>query len=392
MQFIDTTYSIPYLILLLAYFALAVVEQRGRDNPAVLPRVMAACAAVYVLFFGFRGFIGWDWTNYYQWYHDTPGLFKLRPGAFGTEPGFVVLMSAFRQLSLGYHVFVLVNSVVHVWLLSLFLKRYAPEGFHAFGFVVFFAMGGFGLEVDTLRNCMSIMFFLVSIRYVEERRPLPFFLLNLAGCLFHLSSALYLPLYFFLHRAMPRTAAMAIFAVGAAVFFLRIEFLLPVMKFIAGIAGGKLRFMIEVYLDNPVFGNSYGISIGLIERLGSAALLILYYPQLLRAGRRNAIFINLFICYFISFFFFSEFSIISIRVGLLFACAYWILWPSIIAVSELRVNRMVLIAAMMLYFNFKMVGLTKFPLYRYDNVLTGAKSYAERREIFDRYSQRILNR
>ena len=32
-------------------------------------------AALFVLFFGFRGFVGWDWVNYYPAYQEIVPLF-----------------------------------------------------------------------------------------------------------------------------------------------------------------------------------------------------------------------------------------------------------------------------------------------------------------------------
>ena len=55
-------YSTAYILLFFAYAAMAIVY-RYVDEKAKT-RLKIASVALFMLFFGFRGFVGDDWTNY----------------------------------------------------------------------------------------------------------------------------------------------------------------------------------------------------------------------------------------------------------------------------------------------------------------------------------------
>jgi hypothetical protein len=385
-------YSIPYLALLSFYFFLALIEYQERRNPIIRQWAIVICLITFVLFFGLRGFIGWDWTAYYRHYESTPNLFDFVSESKSNrlELGFNIYMSFFKTLFFNYHAFVFVSTILHICLLNVFLKRYLPPGYFIFGFIVFLVMGGFGMEVDTMRNIISILLFLISLKYIEERKIIKFYALNILGILFHLSAIFYLPLYFFLHKKIERWLIFFIFLVGTILFLFQIEYVRSIVLGISKILGGKYQRMTAIYLENSVYGKSYGLSIGSLERLFSAILVFAYYPKLIKASKHNIIFINAFVLYFFIFFYFSEIAIISIRGGMLFVFAYWVLWPSIVNISKIEINRYVFICVMFIYIVFKMVGMTRFQLYQYDNLILGIQTYEERKWVFDRIAQAIL--
>jgi len=385
------SYSIPYLVLLACYLFLAIIGYKVKNNHVLYQRIIFLCSIIYVIFFGLRGFIGWDWTNYYKKYQMASNLFNISFNSSVPEWGFTIYMSLFKTLFLDYYAFVFINVILHIFLLNIFLKRYLPPGYYVFGLIVFLVMGGFGMEVDAMRNIMSILLFLLSIKYIEERKIGKYYILNTVGLLFHISSIFYLPLYFFLHKKMNRKLIVVIFIIGIIIFLLKIEYVKPLVLSISKILGGRIQSITNDYLNSTIYGKSYGLSIGLLERLLSAVLIIMYYPKLINASKHNIIFINAFVYYFFIFFYFSEIAIISIRVGMLFVFSYWILWPSIIYVSKIKINRQFIICVMLLYSFLKMIGLTRFQLYQYDNKIFGIKTYEERKEIFDRIAHNILN-
>jgi hypothetical protein len=251
-------------------------------------------------------------------------------------------------------------------------------------------MGGLAFEVDNMRNFVSILLFLLSLKYIEERKSGKFYVLNVLGILFHTSAIFYFPLYFFLHKPIKREVIAVIFVIGVLLFFFRIEYIRPFVWNIAETFGGRYLNLVNSYLNSPIYGKSYGFSIGLVERIFSAILIILYYTKLIKKSNCNILFINAFVCFFVFYFFFSEIAIIVHRVGGLFIFSYWILWPTIIHISSIQTNRILIICILATYINLKMVGMTKTIMYQYDNVLFGMKSYKERKAVFDAYGEKIL--
>ena len=54
-------YSIPYLLMSFIFLFLSYYEYRQGTNKSV----RLICIVFFVLFYGLRGFVGWDWQGYY---------------------------------------------------------------------------------------------------------------------------------------------------------------------------------------------------------------------------------------------------------------------------------------------------------------------------------------
>jgi len=385
---ISPIYSTLYLLLLFALLALWWVEYKSKSGQNTRKQAVYICAVVYILFFGLRGFVGWDWFNYYPTFQQTPSLFQLDKTSISafSEFGFVIYMSIFKTLSLDYHSFVFFSAVIHVWLLSIFLNRYLPSGFYVFGFIIFLVMNGLVMEIDLKRNYKAILLFLISIKYIEKRKILPYFLLNAIGLMFHVSAIVFFPLYFFLHRPVRKNWMLIIFIIGLIIFFLQISFLKPLGLFVANLLGDRFVHLVYAY----IFDTPYGITIGLLERLGSATLIYLCYDKLLAKSKSNIIFINSFILYFVVFFYFNEAFTISHRMGFLFIFSYWILWPSIIDALMIVKNKIIFIFLFSVYSILKMIGTTNLPVWRYDNILFGIEKYETRASELLRVEQYVV--
>jgi hypothetical protein len=390
------TYSIPYVCLVIYYIMLyffeSYISKQGDNAKINLQLVKLLSVLGILIFFGFRGFISWDWTAYYPAFRDIPQLFSLNAAAFKVtrfEPGFVIYISILKFFCNNYHFFIFISTLIDLLILLLVLKRFNSGNF-SLSFLLFLVFGGFYLETDLLRNAKSIMLFFLSLKYLSERKMLPYMLLNLVGCMFHFSSILFIPLYFFLHKTISKKAVIIIFITGLLLFLLRIEYIIPAVRKIAGLLGENTTQVLNKYIKNNLYSGGYGITIGLMERILTATLIVIFYRKLITKNTWNVIFINSYLIYFIFFFFFAEFRIIPIRVGGLFAFSYWVLYPAIAEVFERKNNRYLFISFIFLYSLVKIAGMTDNILYRYDNVLTGAESYKSRQAVFDKTSSYFL--
>jgi hypothetical protein len=384
-------FSAPYLLFVGLYVALALVERQIAPNSRWQNYIRAGCIALYLLFIGLRGYIGTDWYSYRLIFDRVPTLFSGGWGDFWSanllEPGFVCFVSASKTLWNNYHFFVFLNACADVAILHLFLKRYANGGY-ALGFLVFLVMGGLTLS-DLLRNVRSIGFFLLSLPYLSARRAVPYFGLNGLGMCFHITSILYLPLYWLLHRRWPKWVFIAVFIAGNAIFLLRIEFVRPLIERLAEGLGGRFAHLQAQYLLNELFDERYRLSLGYIERIVTSLLVLGFYGKLLRERATNVLFVNAYVLYFASFFFLSEIREFAARFSLLFIFSYWALVPALYRTMQVRFNRGLFLTAICLYALLKTAGLTGNLLYRYDNLLGGIEPYDRRVEAFERY---YLNR
>ena len=128
---------------------------------------------------------------------------------------------------------------------------------------------------------------------------------------------------------------------------------------------------------------SFAISIGYLERLFTGLLVFCYMNKLREIRKDNDLFINTILLYFMVFFFFSEFKVVSLRFSYLFCFGYWTLWGDLIKCFSISNNKKLYICFLVIYCVFKIYGLTDNIVFRYDNVLFGAQTYNVREFIFN---------
>jgi hypothetical protein len=338
----------------------------------------------FLLFFGFRGFIGWDWTSYYVFYKRLPSLCQLSFSNQVFDVGFVICTSLLKSITSNFHVFVFINVLIDVILLHLFFKRYLPEKFYALGFALFLVFFGFVLETDLMRNIKSLLLFLLSLKYIENRKFLLFLLFNLIGLCFHWSAIIFFPLYFFLHKPIPIRAIIIVMIIGVFVYIFQLEYVKSILIFAGSFLGENAANKINLYIYSPSFSTNYAFSIGFFERIFTAILILLFYNQIITKNKSNILFINSFFLFLIIYFFFSEISIAPLRVGNLFVFTYWVLWPILIDCFKNNIVRWGFVGVISCIILLKMHIISGNILYQYDNVLTGKiKTYETRRAIFD---------
>ncbi|MBR1688761.1 MAG: EpsG family protein [Prevotella sp.] len=371
-------YAIPY-VLLVCFFGIAAWRFHYADDSDIRNRITLLCIFVFVFFFGFRGFCFYDWYAYYPIFLqiDLHTLDVSMP----YEPGFSLLMAICKSLFNNYHFFILVCCLINTVLLLRFFQQRINN--IPLGLMIYICMGGLGLSTDLIRNSISILLFINSLQYIEERKPIPFFLINAVGMTFHLSAFFYFPLYFFLHRRYSKWIYLAIFAIGNLIYIFHIPVFLTLVSFIAGIISPQLNYKIMAYTE-LMPSDGFRLSIGYLERLLTGILIFLYIGKLRDIRKDNDIFINSILLYFAMFFFFSEFKTVGLRFSNLFCYAYWILWIDLIKCFAIENNRKLFIFFLSIYCVLKIYGSTNNIIARYDNVLINAQPFHIREQIFNK--------
>ena len=375
-------FALPYILLVCFYGTLGFWFQRTRDDN-IRKRIIYLCVGVMIFFFGFRGFCFYDWNVYYVDYqHYNPiDLFKLPPSDWPFEPGFTILMLITKAVYNDYHFFVFVCTVIDTVLLIRFLKKYIIN--IPLALMICFCMNGLGLLTDLMRNSIAILIFANALEFIEERKPIPYFLSCLIAFTFHTSAIFYFPLYFFLHRRLNKWVFLSIFIAGNFVYLFHISVFLSIINLITGFINPTLQEKINDYMKlMPDAG--FRITIGYLERLLTGGLIFCYFNKLRDIRKGSDIFINSILIYFALFFFFSEFKVISQRLSYLFSFGYWIIWMDLIKCFSIKNNRKLFLVFLGIYCIFKMYGLTNYPIARYDNILFGAEPYHIRTNIYNK--------
>lgn len=375
------SYALPYLIMMLLLAVLAVSNNKISD--VLQQRMWMPCAVLLMVFYGLRAYVGDDWTGYHVVYQFVqPRDFHLNIFAshsFRFEPGFAILAYLCRMIagSEGYLFFQAVITLIQVWLLIRFFRRYSNN--LPLSIIVFLAMGGIVMLINTMRNTIAILLFLNGMHYIQERKPIPYFLYCLAALSFHLSSAIFVPLYFVLHKRVSRWVFLVIFILCNAVVLLKIPVLSIGVGTVADIIGGKVSRMVTMYLeDSHMMALSFSLSIGYLERLATGIIIFIYWDKLMTLRRENVMFINAMIFFFFFYFFFSEVREVGRRLSELFIYGYWILWPDLFQCFKARLLKIGFAAFLFVYCSMKVIGTVGYPNTRYENVLTGFTQYKKR--------------
>lgn len=381
-------YSIPYIAIIIIFGLLSLfwIDTDSKNNKQAYS---LASIAIFIFFFGFRGFICDDWINYYPAFQncsfDKVSFNLLEYNIeWGFEPGFTLLMAICKALTNNYHFLVFICTLINVSLLLFFFKKRLDN--IPLSFVIFLTFGGYVMSTNLMRNSIAILIFVNALTYLEQRKLLPYIGLCILAATFHVSALLYLPLYFIINYRYNKYVYLGLFIIANAIFLLHLPVITIILTHILGDVGGLVQMKIESYTSGNL-DEMKTLSIGYLERLFTGIMIFCYYDKLYELREENKVFINLFLLYILASFMLSEFSEISLRVSNLFICAYWIIWIDMMECFSIKNNRRLYICFISLYCVIKMIGNTNLITSLYDNVLFGAKSFEERLYIHNRYSK-----
>lgn len=328
-------------------------------------------------FLGLRGFIGWDWWAYYPSYNNLPN-------GFNYEIGYEIWSNIFYKIGLSYHHFTFINTVADILILAYVLKKYSK--YPIFSMFLFLAVQGLSFEVDLLRNAKAVLLFIISIQFIKERKLIPFLILNILGMTFHMSSVIYLPMYFILNRNYSRKIILPLIILGNIYYLFDTKLFIHILEYMSSVLPAAVGGKITSYLS--IIPQNYKLPIGTLyfERLVTFIMVFFFlHKEKNHREKENPyslIMENSFYIFYLIFLFTSEFFIASTRIGILFIYANWFLWGDIIEnLRDPKIKAAVFLIAVLIggnriYNHFDFNG-NKI-LYRYENIITDHKSYEEK--------------
>lgn len=378
------TNALPYILLTLFYAIMANARHFAKTDKIKI-YIDASCVAMFLFFFGFRGFVKYDWAAYYPQFMDLKGIGDLISTPLAKwpwEPGFTIFAALVRQFFSAWQAFVLICAVIDIALLVRFFRKFNIS--LPLGLMMFMAMNGTAMTMDTIRNIITILLFCNAIPYLIDRRPLPYFLICALAITFHKSSVIYILLYFILHRRINKWILLSVFGVSCAIYVMGIPILKDLLTLVMGGLSDTANQYINTYLGYDK--TSGGLSIGFLERFFTGALTFLYIGKLRATRKGNDVFINslyLFLCLFLLL---SEFRTISMRASMIFSYAYWIIWIDLIDCFKFRNNKVLFVIFLAIYCLLKAYSENKAAVNKYENVLIGdTMNYNQRLLYFNRH-------
>jgi hypothetical protein len=214
-----------YVVVLSVLAALVHASQVVRQSTVLVVLVASALATFVAL----RGpDVSSDFLEYREWYllrGDAEGVLE-RPPVL--ESLFFATMSAAQHLGLPFRLFLWVIAVAAISIKFHAIRRFASSSSGLWAGVCCYLFSGFLLhEFTQLRAGLAIAFFLLSLVFLTEQRPLLYAGAILAGALFHSSALLGLvawplsrPRRGLLDLGLLATLALSVWGHAAAIFSL----------------------------------------------------------------------------------------------------------------------------------------------------------------------------
>lgn len=355
---------------------------------------------IYLFFFGFRGFIAWDWYNYYPNYerviplYDTLQNDKLifNEGYTSFEKGYQVWLSFLKMFFSNWNSYLFFTTFIDITCLLIIFYKYSP--YPIFSILVFLGFSGLQIQLDLMRNFKAILIFLFSIEYLSKEKNVKYLILNFVGCYTHRTSVCFLPLVIFIKRSLYKykKSILLIFFIGIFILLFSNKFLYFILKFIKDVFSkletenlNKLIWKLEYYLSTS-FSNSRGIGIGFVERIFTFILFYLYRNKL-NENKYEKIFFNIFLLYIFTYLYGSGVRIIFERLGLLFICSYWILYPillkKITSIKKIFLFIFIILLCL-LKVDLYIASDKAKELYKYKNILWNKETYKEKSKIYEK--------
>lgn len=368
-------YAIPYIVLVLGLGVLSILYSQS-EAEEYKRKITIVVIITFLIFFGFRGFILTDWVVYCPYFenlewNDVFNYFTSTNNNF--EPGFAVFAMICKTIFPNFFFLSFIITLFNLYALIRFFKKYTDN--IPLAFTIFMAFEGIGIVTNLMRNSIAISLFLLAIPYLEKRKPIQYFSLCLIAISFHISSFLYLPLYFFLHRRFNKWLYLTIFIIINIAFISHVSIVLTIFQLLG--LDEALAQKVKAYTE--IYSESINIfSIGYLERFGTGILVILYYDKLTDIHKGKGTIINAFLLFLSFYFLFSEFEVFAKRICTLFAFSYWVIWGDLLKCFFYKNNRRLFLGLIIFYCFLKTFLITRYPGYDYQNILFNAENYNER--------------
>lgn len=365
-----------------SFLTLGVLIEQWSENKRMRENFFLFSLLLLILFFGLRGYIGYDWYSYKPNFDSISTLGEIFKGDLGIlnsgyELGFQFYTALIKSFTSNYFIYNFINTAVDFLILYFVIRRYSK--YPMFSLLLFFSVYGLTLEIDMLRNAKSIMLFLISIEYIEERKPLKFLVLNILGILFHSSSLLYLPMYFLLNIKWNKKFILALFIIGNIYYLLDMRIAIKIIKEYNTLLPAPIGSRLSGYFSIIPVDFPLGFTLYYFERVLLFVGCWLVRDELIRKKYGNIMLNSLYISIFF-FLYLSEFSVISMRFGLLFIYSYWFIIPMLLEYYPKVLIIIIGIGIGAFRFDNQINFIGNREVYSYQNIFINSKSEEEQRK------------
>lgn len=224
-------YALIFILLLFGFYSFEIKQkQTGRQFTLLLTFFSL------ILMVSLRYRVGGDALFYENYFPFLPKLkdvagFYLKDNYLNYQPLWILLVSVSKSLVNHIVFFHFIHSLLFNIALFIFLKRYTDKPF-AVLLILFSSLLYFYFSFEVQRQTMAIAVFLLSIRYLEEKRWIVYFSLSLIAYFFHVSAVILFVLPLMNMFKFRMIYIYIILAASFVMFFFRfelLEFIKPIL-------------------------------------------------------------------------------------------------------------------------------------------------------------------
>lgn len=151
---------------------------------------------LYTLVMGFRYGVGKDFLSYTEMYtNELQGLTLEEMFAFRYEKGFVVMVWICELISRDPCIFFLATSFLEVFLLYKAFNNFREVLPYIYLTFILSGIALFGYT-NILRQAIAFGFFTVGLKYIPDKKIIPYLIICALATSFHISSLMMIPLFF----------------------------------------------------------------------------------------------------------------------------------------------------------------------------------------------------
>lgn len=253
------------------------------------------------IFLCFGYMTGTDWRNYEPIYNGvSSGGEDLWDALEYMEPGYIFYNYLFGSLGIDFWHFFIFTKVVVYCIVIWSLQYYCPKELFFLALLFFISWFGYFLFIDNpMRNIIAVGVFLLSSKFLINRRLFPYLACTLLAVSFHFSAIVMLLLYWLANKSFSSKGIILIYIILNVV-FLSPELIYTVVDFLFGHIS-MIAVKIESYREN-LTGDGGGkmISFGLLIHNVFFILLMLARNEIekMKNGKMIFIFSIVFLIFF----------------------------------------------------------------------------------------------
>ena len=140
---------------IISFLGLGVIIEKISERKRIGESFFIFSLLLLILFFGLRGYIGYDWYSYKPNFDKMVTIGELLKGNTqvlysGYELGFQIYTSFIKTLTNNYFIYNFINVSVDFIILYFVIKRFSK--YPILSLLLFFSIYGVALEIDMIRN------------------------------------------------------------------------------------------------------------------------------------------------------------------------------------------------------------------------------------------------